>query len=236
MSFGENLKRQRVLAGFDSAYAFARHCKIQYQTYISYESDRRKPTYKTLMKLARALHMSLDALCDNPVLFGKASQDVEERYHFFKKESQDSLKLVQEKYGNAKEIVKRHSIEPPLVSQSNPIFTNCVYLTYPGEAPLGFTSSEDSYRWLKQHGVNTRGIFSPSNNYKEEKADGIGRETGDTDRDNREKCLRILVKHLAFLHMGMVLILCGQWKDSEICCAELLYAMDHNVMAYQIKE
>ena len=101
---------------------------------------------------------------------------------------------------------------------------------------MGFTSSEDSYRWLKQHGVNTRGIFSPSNNYKEEKADGIGRETGDTDRDNREKCLRILVKHLAFLHMGMVLILCGQWKDSEICCAELLYAMDHNVMAYQIKE
>lgn len=228
MSFGENLKRQRILAGFDSAYAFAHHCEIQYQTYISYEADRRKPTYTTLLKIARALHVSLDFLCDYASQEKDTSQVVADRYHFFERETRDSLKLVQEKYLNARDIVRQKQIEPPLVSLQNPIFTNCVYLTYPIESKLVLDNSQNTYNWLRHKGVNTRGIFSPANNYKE--------ECGSVDTDpNREKSLQILIKHLAFLHMGMVLVLCGPWKDSEICCAELLYAMDHNVMAYQIK-
>lgn len=60
--FQENLKRIRGERGFKSAKQFAAALGIGYTRYINYENKGREPDYKTLCKIADALHITTDEL------------------------------------------------------------------------------------------------------------------------------------------------------------------------------
>ena len=61
MSFQDNLKKYRDRLGI-TAKDFAARIDIKYTTYLAYENDGREPKYDTLIKIASALHVSLDDL------------------------------------------------------------------------------------------------------------------------------------------------------------------------------
>ena len=62
MTFSDNLKRYRLLAGFKSAKEFADSISIKYTTYMSYETKGTKPPLTILDKMANALNISVDEL------------------------------------------------------------------------------------------------------------------------------------------------------------------------------
>lgn len=65
MGFRENLKRERIRAGFPSARKFAKAVGITYTKYINYESKKSiEPPYNELIKIADFLNISLDVLLD----------------------------------------------------------------------------------------------------------------------------------------------------------------------------
>ena len=59
--FQENLRAYREKSGI-TAKDFAAQLGIKYTTYSSYENADRKPKYDTLIKIASALHVSIDEL------------------------------------------------------------------------------------------------------------------------------------------------------------------------------
>lgn len=61
MSFNENLKEYRERSGY-TAKEFAKIIDLPYTTYISYENQGREPKYDVLIKIAAALHVSIDDL------------------------------------------------------------------------------------------------------------------------------------------------------------------------------
>lgn len=61
MSFNENLKEYRERSGY-TAKEFAKIIDLPYTTYISYENQGREPKYDVLIKIAAALHVSIDEL------------------------------------------------------------------------------------------------------------------------------------------------------------------------------
>ena len=63
MFFSENLRKHREAQGI-SAKDFAKLIDIKYTTYTAYENQGREPKYDTLVKIATALHVSIDELMD----------------------------------------------------------------------------------------------------------------------------------------------------------------------------
>ena len=61
MGFTENLRAFREAAGI-SAKDFARQIGVPYTTYANYENVGSEPKYATLIKIASALHVSIDDL------------------------------------------------------------------------------------------------------------------------------------------------------------------------------
>lgn len=61
MAFQDNLKHFREKAGF-TAKEFADLLNVPYGTYVSYENRAREPKYELLLKIADALHVSIDDL------------------------------------------------------------------------------------------------------------------------------------------------------------------------------
>ena len=61
MAFQDNLKHFREKAGF-TAKEFADLLEVPYGTYVSYENRAREPKYELLIKIADALHVSIDDL------------------------------------------------------------------------------------------------------------------------------------------------------------------------------
>lgn len=62
MSFQDNLKKYREQAGFKQAKEFAQFLDIPYTSYMAYENKGSFPNEKTLLKIANALHVSIDDL------------------------------------------------------------------------------------------------------------------------------------------------------------------------------
>lgn len=62
MNFKSNLKKYREIAGYTQAKDFAEKIGVPYQTYMGYENRGREPKFDTLMKIAAALHVSIDEL------------------------------------------------------------------------------------------------------------------------------------------------------------------------------
>lgn len=60
-AFQDNLKKFRERLGF-SAKGFAADIGIKYTTYANYENAGSEPKYDTLIKIAAALHVSIDDL------------------------------------------------------------------------------------------------------------------------------------------------------------------------------
>lgn len=61
MPFKDNLKKYREKSGY-TAKAFAKTINIAYTTYLTYENQGREPKFDTLIKIAAALHVSIDEL------------------------------------------------------------------------------------------------------------------------------------------------------------------------------
>ena len=61
MKFSKNLKRFRKNAGY-TAKELAQKLELPYTTYAAYENQDREPKFDTLMKIAAALHVSIDEL------------------------------------------------------------------------------------------------------------------------------------------------------------------------------
>lgn len=81
MTFQDNLKRYREMAGYSQAKEFAEKIGVPYQTYMGYENRGREPKFSTLIKIADALHVSIDKLLGHDVprpanAFEKAIQDI----------------------------------------------------------------------------------------------------------------------------------------------------------------
>ena len=63
MGFRENLKKQRLAAGFSSARKFAKAVGIPYARYINYEGPKGiEPSFAELNHIARFLHVTTDTL------------------------------------------------------------------------------------------------------------------------------------------------------------------------------
>lgn len=66
MGFRENLKKQRLAAGFSSARKFAKAVGIPYARYINYEGPKGiEPSFAELNHIARFLHVTTDTLLDD---------------------------------------------------------------------------------------------------------------------------------------------------------------------------
>ena len=63
--FSRNLKKYRLLRGYNTAKGFADKIAIPYPTYISYESNGREPKYDILCKISNSLKISIDELLGN---------------------------------------------------------------------------------------------------------------------------------------------------------------------------
>lgn len=61
MSFQDRLKKYREVAGYKQAKDFAKAADIKYSTYATYENGS-WPNEKNLIKIAAALHVSIDEL------------------------------------------------------------------------------------------------------------------------------------------------------------------------------
>lgn len=61
MDFSNNLKRIRENTGI-SAKDFSKKIGCAYTTYLTYENQGREPKYELLIKIAAALHVSIDEL------------------------------------------------------------------------------------------------------------------------------------------------------------------------------
>ncbi|WP_370850990.1 helix-turn-helix domain-containing protein [Megasphaera sp.] len=61
MKFSENLKQIRKKAGY-TAKELAQKIELPYTTYAAYENQGREPKFETLIKIADALHVSIDEL------------------------------------------------------------------------------------------------------------------------------------------------------------------------------
>ena len=60
--FKDNLKYYRVFAGYKNAKDFAALINIPYTTYMGYENKGNWPSEETIVKIAKALNVSLDQL------------------------------------------------------------------------------------------------------------------------------------------------------------------------------
>lgn len=83
MTFQDNLKRYREMAGYSQAKEFAEKIGVPYQTYMGYENRGREPKFSTLVKIADALNMSIDKLLSHEAprpanTLENAIQDVKE--------------------------------------------------------------------------------------------------------------------------------------------------------------
>ena len=66
MGFRENLKKQRLAAGFSSARKFAKAVGIPYARYINYEGPKGiEPSFLEFNHIARFLHITTDTLLDD---------------------------------------------------------------------------------------------------------------------------------------------------------------------------
>lgn len=66
MSFKENLRKYRELAGYPTAKEFARVlANTSYDAYIGYENKGREPKYSILVEIAQKLNVTIDELLDN---------------------------------------------------------------------------------------------------------------------------------------------------------------------------
>lgn len=62
MQLNERLQQLREKAGFENAKLFAKAIKMPYSTYSTYESGKSEPKATALVKIATALHVSVDDL------------------------------------------------------------------------------------------------------------------------------------------------------------------------------
>lgn len=62
MQLNERLQQLREKAGFENAKLFAKAIKMPYSTYSTYESGKSEPKATALVKIAAALHVSVDDL------------------------------------------------------------------------------------------------------------------------------------------------------------------------------
>lgn len=66
MSFKENLRKYRELAGYPTAKEFANVLtNTSYDAYIGYENKGREPKYSILVEIAQKLNVTIDELLDN---------------------------------------------------------------------------------------------------------------------------------------------------------------------------
>ena len=87
MGFKENLKQYREGLGI-TAKDFARLVGVRYTTYVNYENVGTEPKYETLIKIATALHVSIDDLLDyKPDKLNYWLKYLGERYDFFTSEN-----------------------------------------------------------------------------------------------------------------------------------------------------
>lgn len=95
MSFQDNLKQYREKAGF-SAKDFAKKIGCAYTTYLTYENQGREPKFELLIKIAKALHVSIDDLLGyHPSELEIALQDVKEcGFHIVKELDYSTKELV----------------------------------------------------------------------------------------------------------------------------------------------
>ena len=63
--FSRNLKKYRLLKGYQTAKEFAEKISVPYPTYISYKSNNREPKYDVLCKISNSLNISIDQLLGN---------------------------------------------------------------------------------------------------------------------------------------------------------------------------
>lgn len=82
MTFQNNLKKYREIAGYSQAKEFAEKIGVPYQTYMGYENRGREPKFSTLIKMADTLHVSIDNLlgykAHTPDALEKAMLDIKE--------------------------------------------------------------------------------------------------------------------------------------------------------------
>lgn len=62
LKFKDNLKKHREAAGYQQAKDFAAQLGIGYTTYMGYENRGAWPSQENLIKIAAALHVSIDEL------------------------------------------------------------------------------------------------------------------------------------------------------------------------------
>lgn len=112
MSFQENLKYYRELAGYNQAKEFAQDLGIPYTRYISYESKGSEPKYELLCTIAHKLNVTLEQLLDYHLDdFTKAKNIVEKNKGFIVHETTDGHIILQQKFNAAIEETISHNLK-----------------------------------------------------------------------------------------------------------------------------
>lgn len=108
MTFQENLRFYREKAGYSQAKDFAAALGMNYTTYIAYENQGREPKYETLLRIAEALNVSINALLGFPEV---------ERYEEFKRLVIDAGYPLEEKGEKIYVTVPGHKLKATFFSK-----------------------------------------------------------------------------------------------------------------------
>ena len=107
-TLGENLRFYREKAGFSTAKEFAAAIGMNYASYVAYENRDRQPAANTLLKIADALNVSINALLGFPEV---------ERYEEFKRLVVDAGYPLEEKGEKIYVIVPGHKLKATFFSK-----------------------------------------------------------------------------------------------------------------------
>lgn len=108
MSFHDNLKKFRELAGYSSAKDFANLLEIPYTTYLGYESKGIEPKYDTLINIANKLGITTDELLGhklNAYKYCKHLVDYGEKYELHEDDKRIIIKIIDEDLFDGSEYV-----------------------------------------------------------------------------------------------------------------------------------
>lgn len=97
MSFKENLRKYRELAGYPTAKEFANVLtNTSYDAYIGYENKGREPKYSMLVEIAQKLNVTIDELLDNTRCRRKQEQKMTEQLGVMIGLMQDSINTMKD--------------------------------------------------------------------------------------------------------------------------------------------
>lgn len=95
MTFQENLRKYRELAGYKRAVDFAKSIHIGYATYLNYEKHGVWPSQEALLKIANALNVTTDELLGNNIK-QKKEQEMIEQLSVMKELMEDNIQNIKE--------------------------------------------------------------------------------------------------------------------------------------------